>query len=419
MVRDTLLASGCEDFVDTAELLVSEIVTNALVHAGTSVEVAFSFVDGGLRVEVTDGSPHAPTPRGYGPQAGTGRGLMLLEELVDEWGVLTRGHGKTVWFVIASHSVEEDPLAEPASAHEPGGAVAAAWSGSGEAQLQVDLVDVPLLLHEAWRQHAESLLREYLLASLDDDADAEAIEVHARASDAIALLGEHIPPSGVGEDPEEVMVTATEPFVTADRVRLTVPAGSVRNFDTLDRTLEAALELVDRGVFLSPPTQPEVQAFRAWLCGEVSRQQAGEAPTAWSWLEEPPLRAPHLLRWDTDAVSGATDAVLAADDADRVVAASPAAVRLLGYADETEIVGSRLVSVIPERYRQAHLAGFTMHFLTGRAPLVGRAVRVPALRRDGTEVEVTLTIHTDRTTDGRTVFVAHFANPAESAFPPR
>lgn len=411
MIRDTLVASGREDLVDTAQLLVSEIVTNALVHAGTPVEVAFSFVDGGLRVEVSDGSPHLPTPRGYGPNAGTGRGLTLLQDLVEEWGVLARDQGKTVWFVVASpdrgRPGVKDHLALPGAA---GAEPAARGPGSGDdpTTLHVELFGVPLLLHEAWRQHAESLLREYLLASLDD-TDVEAIEVHAQASDAIALLGEHIPPSGVGEDPEDVMVTATEPFVTADRVTLIVPAGSVPNFDTLDRTLEAALDRVERGAFLTPPTQPEVQAFRAWLCGEVSRQQRGDAPTPWSSLEEPPLRAPHLLRWDTDSVSGAADALLAADDADRIVAASPAAVRLLGYDTEADVVGSRLISVIPARYRQAHLAGFTMHFLSGRAPLVGRPVRVPALRHDGSEVEVTLTLRIDRTTDGRAVFVAHLA----------
>ncbi len=62
--------------------------------------------------------------------------------------------------------------------------------------------------------------------------------------------------------------------------------------------------------------------------------------------------------------------------------------------------------MVPERYRQAHLAGFTLHFLTGRALPVGRPVVVPALRRGGDEVEVELTIRTDRAADGRTAFVA-------------
>jgi PAS domain S-box-containing protein len=98
--------------------------------------------------------------------------------------------------------------------------------------------------------------------------------------------------------------------------------------------------------------------------------------------------------------------MLAADDEDRIVAVSDAGARLLGYDDAAELIGTRLVAIIPERYRQAHLAGFTMHFLSGRAPLIGRTVVVPALRSDGSEIEVELTIRTDRTEDGRTLFVA-------------
>lgn len=98
--------------------------------------------------------------------------------------------------------------------------------------------------------------------------------------------------------------------------------------------------------------------------------------------------------------------MIAADDEDRIVAISEPALRLLGYADARELLGSRLVGIIPPRYRQAHLAGFTMHFLSGRALLVGRTVVVPALRRDGSEVDLAMTIRTERTEDGRTVFVA-------------
>ena len=167
MIHDCLLAAGRDDLIETAELLVSEIVTNALVHAGTPIEVAFSFVDGGLRVEVTDGSPHEPARRGYGPNAGTGRGLMLLEEMVDEWGVVPDDPGKTVWFQIASRAAE------------PTGGLRdrPPTRGGEEDAVTIELLGVPLLLHEAWRQHAESLLREYLLASLDLDPAEDPIVV--------------------------------------------------------------------------------------------------------------------------------------------------------------------------------------------------------------------------------------------------
>ena len=401
MIRECLSEAGREDLADTAELLVSEIVTNALVHAGTYIDVAFTLVDGGLRVEVTDGSPHAPTVRGYGPSAGTGRGLMLLDEMVDDWGVRSGEPGKTVWFQIAS----------PAGTSTTGDAAEAAESRNPVQTVAVRLIDVPLLLHEAWRQHAESLLREYLLAMLDDPA-TDAIAVHAEASDAIALLAEHIPSSGVADDPQRVMVTATEPLVTATLVDVPVPVTSIAHFSTLERTILSALDMAEGGLLLTPATQPEVQALRAWLCHQVIAQSEGAAPEPWPAVQEPPMRYLHTLAWDPEPVRYAEAALVAADDENRIVAVSPAALEILGYDDPLDLVGKRLVAMIPERYRQAHLAAFTLHFLTGRATLVGNPVVVPALRRGGDEVDVEMTVRADRAGDGRTVFVAELSRVA-------
>jgi PAS domain S-box-containing protein len=78
---------------------------------------------------------------------------------------------------------------------------------------------------------------------------------------------------------------------------------------------------------------------------------------------------------------------------------------LLGY-DEAELVGRRIVSIIPERYRQAHVSGFTMYLLVGRRPLLDRAVVVPALRRDGTEIDIELNVRVEAVGEGREVFLA-------------
>ena len=60
---------------------------------------------------------------------------------------------------------------------------------------------MPLLLHAAWQEHAEALLREYLLASLDYEGVDDPIQVHADATDAIAVLEEHIPRTRVTMSP--------------------------------------------------------------------------------------------------------------------------------------------------------------------------------------------------------------------------
>jgi anti-sigma regulatory factor (Ser/Thr protein kinase) len=61
LVRDLLEDEGRDDLVETATLLVSEIVTNAILHAGTPIEVRAVVDESGVRVEVGDGSEHLPT----------------------------------------------------------------------------------------------------------------------------------------------------------------------------------------------------------------------------------------------------------------------------------------------------------------------------------------------------------------------
>ena len=256
------------------------------------------------------------------------------------------------------------------------------------------------------------LLREYLLASLDLEGAVDPIAVHAEASDAIALLGEHVPESAVAGDHPQALVTATEPEVTAPRVVVPVPRTSVAHFATLEQAINTALSMVEEGLFLTPPTQPEVQGLRSWLCAEVRRQAEGRAPTPWSPQAEPPRQVPHRLGWDVAPVRDAVTGLIAADSEDRIVAVSRPALDLLGYDEPGDLVGRRLVSIIPARYRQAHLAGFTMHFLTGRSTLLGRTVEVPALARDGSEVPILLTIGRERSDDGGTVFVASM-DPAD------
>jgi anti-sigma regulatory factor (Ser/Thr protein kinase) len=93
---------GLDDLVEEAELLVSELVTNALSHAGTTVKVAIN-VDTRLTVCVTDERPDVlPAPRGdmVGPEAEEGRGLTLVALLSADWGVRRRPDSKTVWFAL-------------------------------------------------------------------------------------------------------------------------------------------------------------------------------------------------------------------------------------------------------------------------------------------------------------------------------
>lgn len=89
-----------DDVLDTAELLISELVTNALLHARTELTVHVDDRSGVLRFAVDDESEEAPHMGR--PRAGDtgGRGLPLVETLASRWGWEALPHGKRVWFEV-------------------------------------------------------------------------------------------------------------------------------------------------------------------------------------------------------------------------------------------------------------------------------------------------------------------------------
>lgn len=89
-----------DELVHTAALLVSEVVTNAVVHAGTAVQLGCEAGRFGVRVEVADESPLPPIVGEQTDDASTGRGLVLVDALAREHGVRLAPAGKVVWFVL-------------------------------------------------------------------------------------------------------------------------------------------------------------------------------------------------------------------------------------------------------------------------------------------------------------------------------
>ncbi|MGY5105663.1 SpoIIE family protein phosphatase, partial [Streptomyces sp. 900105245] len=97
--RRTLRAWGVErDTLDAALLVVSELVTNALVHTGGPVRLDMSLVNHRLRLAVADSSPRSPMkPASIGWEATGGRGILLVEAVSAAWGTIPVSGGKQVW----------------------------------------------------------------------------------------------------------------------------------------------------------------------------------------------------------------------------------------------------------------------------------------------------------------------------------
>ncbi|MBL1103027.1 MEKHLA domain-containing protein [Streptomyces sp. 5-8] len=91
---------GCAGSTDDALLLLSEVLTNAVQHAQGPIGVHVCRTDTGLTVEISDRSPHLPQPRLAAEDEESGRGLLLVRALADDWGVRPTDEGKTTWFSL-------------------------------------------------------------------------------------------------------------------------------------------------------------------------------------------------------------------------------------------------------------------------------------------------------------------------------
>lgn len=397
------LTGAAVTLLDNAQLAVSEVVTNALVHAGTEVRLQAWLDSDGLRVEVADGNPNLPSVRDHSQASGTGRGLHMVTQSVDAWGSYPCEGGKVVWFEIRSASRDHS---DPVPQLERG-------PGPTQRVVAVELLNVPLLMHVAWQEHAAALLREYLLVGLEDD-EVAAFERHAAASEVLSLLHDQLPAPPLLDDPDAIMTTAVEPGVSADRLVVRVPRTAVADFATLDLMLREASAMAATGALLVPPTQPEIAAMRHWLCEQVQEQSGGgRAPQPWASetvddvaadvvadLAEEPLSVTHSER-----------AVLAMDEAGVIAGCSSSAAAMLGYPSPDGLRGRRILAIVPRRYHQAHLAGTTLHMTNGRSPLLARRVSVPVVRADGSEGALDLEVQPRQIVDGRRLFVAEFFAP--------
>ncbi len=397
MVRALLARTRMSVLTDDAELVVSELVTNALVHAGGEVSLALVLSESGLRIDVADDSAHPPVRRDYSTSSGTGRGLHLIDSLVTRWSSSRLGTGKVVWAEI------EDPHGLPFAGRQP-----AEKEGPGEDVVRVELRNVPLLMHAAWQEHASAMLREYLLARLDEDPSV--LERHALASDAMNVVHEQVPVPDLGADPSAVMSEALEPHVSVESMILRVPRRSVQHFAVLDELIDAALDLAQTQRHLVPATQPEIRQLSRWLCREVAEQtRTGRPATRWS-LQEPRHRespeSVEVAGWDSAEVSDSPRALIATNEASLIVAVSRAGLEALGYGDAHDLVGRPVTCIVPARYRQAHIAGTTLNAVNGRDPLLGTVITVPVLRADGEETLRQLVVVPHPLPTGSRIFIA-------------
>ncbi|MET8111595.1 ATP-binding SpoIIE family protein phosphatase [Streptomyces prasinus] len=123
-LRELLHDWGSADQIDSAVLLLSEVLTNVLVHTDAAALLEAEITDGPrgrrMRVEVTDAGADLPHLRTPGELASSGRGLLLIELLAHTWGVVPRGKGKSIWFELDESKTPSDGADEVAPSYPPG-----------------------------------------------------------------------------------------------------------------------------------------------------------------------------------------------------------------------------------------------------------------------------------------------------------
>lgn len=432
LVSSLLHDTGNDRWRDAAELAVSEVVTNAVLHARSPIRLLATVDARQVRVEVRDDHPDLPTERHYDAQATTGRGMGLVAAVASSHGVRSLGPvGKVVWFTVGDDAQErssgEDwPLTEgrplegsgsstqlPTSAQEP----ERAQQDRRPGDLPVQLVGLPTTLWLAARQHHEAMLRELALRRLGVKGAsalhlAEADAAHTALGVALdrALSDPRVTGGGRLTQPAGQPATLPEVAPTLDLV-LSLAPEQASSFGALQDTLDEGERLAGAGQLLVRPSLPEVTAVRDWACEQVISQLSGTGPSPWAATDVarsiglPEDRAHVGDRQDVDHVRDALFGAVAADDANRILAVSRPLADALGWEPE-ELVGRRIVALIPPRFREAHVAGFTRYLTTGEAHILGVELDLPVLRRDGSEVLCSLLIEASSTDGGRHLYTA-------------
>jgi PAS domain S-box-containing protein len=412
LLRDVLMRTGHREWLDGAELAIGEVMANAVLHAHTPIEVSLDVRPDRVRVEVHDFNPSMRPAGSDDLNATTGRGLALVAALSVACGVRSIRDGKVVWFEVGDGD-------SPAGTEE--GVLASwglppQWDAPEVDTVEVQLLGLPATLWSAARQHHDALLRELVLYRAEHpDLDVDLVRADSARGLVSAALREmlvELPPIESGHSLLPMVAKTTATGIPAMDVTARVPWSLIPAYESLRLALDAAEQLAVEGRLLVRPGLPEIVEVRRWVCGQVESQAAGADPKPWRGSAESAFEtmpqswgtlAPPV--WNETVVRNSGRGVVAADDANNIVAISRSLADALGW-EVDELVGRRVVTLIPPELREAHVAGFSRHLNTGQAHALGMPLELPVLRRDHTRVMCSFMVEQAPTNPGRSVYVA-------------
>jgi anti-sigma regulatory factor (Ser/Thr protein kinase) len=280
-VVSELATIGRDDLADAAELGVSELVTNAILHADPPIVVRVGGTAAHPRVEVHDNSPAPPKARSMTADerllATVGRGLGIVAMFSTTWGAEVSSEGKVVWFEPAAEASgmldEAQARGEVFDLSELVDERLASVGDPGE-RLTVRLLGTPVQVFAHYRIWYDALRRELRLLALNHGSDYPL----AQELSEITLQVEQERRQARGIDRLDAAIARGD-----DRVDLEyqVPPSAGTTMGRLQTLLEQVDVFCREQRLLTLEPGPQQIALRSWYLGEFTRQTAGEAPTPW------------------------------------------------------------------------------------------------------------------------------------------
>lgn len=262
------------DLVECAELGVSELVANAILHANAPYTVRVRGTVSHPRIEVLDGStspPVPPTPRNSDDLEFLltfGRGLSMVAQCALSWGASIEQQGKVVWFEPAPTMHEDDSAELVIDWHD-----AAVPEPISESAVEVQLLGVDVPLYASLDRQYNELRRELRLLSLSHQSD------YPLAGDLTAMFADferQFPETYT----EQIRAAQAEGRPRIDMVFPLVPeAGPI--FETMTEMFDVADAFCSAERLLSLARTSQQRELHLWLLGELISQLEGASPQAW------------------------------------------------------------------------------------------------------------------------------------------
>jgi GAF domain-containing protein len=267
---------------ECAALLTSELVTNAVLHAGTPLSVTLHRLSGRIRVDVADGSPVIPSLKEYGPDAATGRGLTLFNTLASDWGVHAVPGGKIVWFELPVDLPDGGRVASDGSFRfDLIGVAQANRHGEAVPRMTIDLLGIPVALLQKASEEYEGLFRELrLMKERVDSGVTPAAPLPDRLSVLVSEIGSRF--NGFGPGMDENWQEVVDRNVATYDWHITLPRSAVTACEFYVALLDEADAFSRSAQLLTLPASDTSVAVRRWFLSELVNQLHGSAPTPWS-----------------------------------------------------------------------------------------------------------------------------------------